>query len=80
MRNYLMPTNDKLIAHGRIDLARKIIKQQSTMNIILDNSQTEGGGHNDDKIREWRAYRERRERSKPERQQQQINNADDDTY
>jgi hypothetical protein len=50
------------------------------MNIILDNSQTEGGGHNDDKIREWRAYRERRERSKPERQQQQINNADDDTY
>ena len=40
-----MPTNDKLIAHGRIDLARKIIKQQSTTNIILDNSQTEGRGH-----------------------------------
>ena len=35
-----MPTNDKLIAHGRIGLALKIIKQQSTMDIILENIQT----------------------------------------
>ena len=75
-----MPTNDKLIAHGRIGLALKIIKQQSTMDIILENIQTGVRGLNDDKIRERRAIRERRERSKPERQQQQISNADDDAY
>jgi hypothetical protein len=73
-----MPTNDKLIAHGRIGLALKIIKQQSTMDIIIDNTQTGGRVLNDDKIRERRASRERRERSKPERQQQQISDADDD--
>ena len=66
-----MPTNDKFIAHGRISLALKIIKQQSTIGVR---------GLNDDKIRERRAIRERRERSKPERQQQQISDADDDAY
>ena len=55
-----MPTNDKLIAHGRIGLALKIIKQQSTMDIILENIQTGVRGLNDDKIRERRAIRERR--------------------
>ena len=53
-----MPTNDKLIAHGRIGLALKIIKQQSTMDIILENIQTGVRGLNDDKILERRAFRE----------------------
>ena len=78
-----MPTNEKLIAHGRIGLALKIIKQQSTMDIIIDNIQTGGRGLKDDNIRERRASRERRERgrsSKPERQQQQISDADNDAY
>ena len=55
-----MPTNNKFIAHGRISLALKIIKQQSTMDIILENIQTGVRGLNDDKIRERRAIRERR--------------------
>ena len=50
------------------------------MDIILENIQTGVRGLNDDKIRERRAIRERRERSKPERQQQQISDADDDAY
>jgi hypothetical protein len=75
-----MPTNDKLIAHGRIDLALNIIKQQSTIDIILENIQLGGRGLNDDKIRERRAYRERRMISMLEQQQQQLSDAADDAY